>query len=451
MVRLIAAILVSQGMAVETGVLMQSQATTDSSLALAFEHETIGTTNRVEKMRQNTVAMEEEYKGILQRIVSSRSLNDPATGTPYLPNPGFLKIVEEQFESLNASMVEQRDANQKILNDHRDKCAECNSKRNTAFNATSGVKQLLTTMQWERGNHSECRVVEDEKIEDMETKCEEFDNITKKCEVDQNWYAHFGEDDVDGSVSEQGYGDGEKSALRLIVEKATACKLAVDVVTAKAEECDAAQITFRQAYCAYAKRLDTVCTSLDTCYSTAYSNWKQAYDSIKVLEEEQKAIWRMVGKVTCYLKLLINARETKPTTALVAGCSDREEKDNLVSLGNRPGATKQLNKDDSYLDIDYSPPDVKDNCDGDGRGYVNKLSKATPPTSFTPLVNSDDLGTDDRDHAKKLYRPGTNAPDDGPWYVAEFPASGTLTDHDKLYADKPCDDTTHESELSQEV
>merc|ERR1719502_586044 len=66
-------------------------------------------------MRQSTVAMEEEYKGILQRIVSSRSLADPATGTPYLPNMDFLEIVETQFESLNTSLVAEKNANQEIL------------------------------------------------------------------------------------------------------------------------------------------------------------------------------------------------------------------------------------------------------------------------------------------------------------------------------------------------
>jgi len=262
MVRSIVAILVSRGMAIESGVLMQSQANTDA--ALGFEMDASG---RVNKMKQTTEAMEVQYKGLLQQIVTAGSLQDPDTGKPFLPNKDFLDIVVKQFQYLKDELKNENTLNKGILADAHAAVAQCNTDRNTAF---AQVLSLQGTMQSERNVHKTCRLDEDAAITDMETKCNAFDTIQNKCDEDQDWYAKFDE-------------DTEENPLKDIVDAATACKGSVDVVTAKADECDDDQDDFKDAYCAYAQELAKVCDTHSLCYSNAKKALDGSVTNIKEL------------------------------------------------------------------------------------------------------------------------------------------------------------------------
>lgn len=380
MVRSIVAILLSRGMASESGVLMQSQSNNEGSLALA---ETSRGSVRVEKMKMNSKAMEEQYKSLLQQVVDARSLQDPATGKPYLPNKGFLDIVEQQFALMRAELVREKELNEEKLNEDHASIARCNSARSNAFPA---ILSLQGTMQTDRGAHSSCRGSEDTEIADMETKCTTFDAIQDKCDiqnegVNQDWYAQFH--------------DNDDNPLKTIVGAATACHQGVETIKVRAKNCDDAQDDFRASYCAYANELQSVCFTHKDCYLREKKALAQETAQVKVLERDGKAIYRTIEKIKCYVDALLAAQVgSMPTQSTVNGCNGK-----VI--------------DDSSLTIVYREPDEMDNCGG-GSSAPHK-----------------DLGGDARDtSASASYRPGK-----GNWYDAEMVG---LTDHEKLNDDDTC-------------
>lgn len=373
MVRSIVAVLVSRGMAIESGVLMQSQANSDAALAFENAHRMDGAGGRVDKMKQNTKSMEEQYKGLLQQMVASGSMTDPDTGKPWLPSADFFRVVQAQFTALKDELGAEKTTNEGILAEAHANAVQCNTDRGTKF---VKVLELQGTMQIERGEHKTCRLDEDVKINDMETKCKAFDDLEAKCDEDQDWYAQ--------------YDEADSNPLKEIVTKATACKGSVDVATEKAKTCDDAQADFQAAYCDYAKDLRQVCTAHDNCYETAKTNLEGSEASVKALEKEQKAIYRMVGKVECYLGVLMGARaDAMPTQTQINECSK-----------------ETIN--DSSLDITYDPIVKQDAC-----------------------MNNDVLGTDANDYATIDFRPGK-----GNWAAREY--TGAFLLHDKLTPDSGC-------------
>lgn len=364
MVRSIVALLVP-GVASES-VLMQNSAKADAAFALAG-------LSRVDKMKESTKAMEEQYKGFLENIVKSGSMQDPETGTPWLPSAQFFSVVQTQFNAMKEELKEEKETNEQLLRDAQAAVVSCNTVRKSGFDKSGGVLELLGTMQGLRADHKTCRSEEDTKIVDMTTKCKAFDDIEAKCDEDQDWYAKYDGDEGDDPLKE-------------IVTKATDCKLAVDDTTAKAAECDTAQGDFEDSYCTYAKSLKSVCDVHTTCYTAQESYHKKLKESVDTLEKEQKVIWRMVGKVECYLKVLLGATATAmPTQSDINTCSSTPIDDSELSI------------DDA---LDTIAP--KDACMKNGA-----------------------LGDDPNDLATASFRPGYDS-----WETAEY--TGTLLDHDKL-------------------
>jgi hypothetical protein len=321
--------------------------------------------------------MEDQYKALLQNIVSSGSMNDPATGKPWLPSQNFFDVVEKQFQSLKDELTAEKTANEGILSDAHTAVVACNTARNTRFTEANGIVALQGTMQTARGTHSTCRHDEDGKIDDMESKCAAFDNLASKCDENQDWYAQYN----DGSVVAEA-----ANTLQEVVSKATACKGAVDVTTTTANQCDGDQTAFKGAFCTYEKELSKECEKHHACYVLQTNNLEASTKSVKALEIEQKTIWRMVGKVDCYLRVLMGAGvNSMPTQADIATCS-----------------AKVI--DDTELDITYTAPQPEDKC----------MDNAA--------LNGD------------LASP-TNRPGAGSWFTTEMAG---LTAHNKLNDDAPC-------------
>lgn len=369
-------------------VLMQSQATSEGALALdsANVHmmEALHSgSSRVQKMQQNTQAMEEQYRSILQNIVDTRSLTDPKTGTPYIPNDeGLLDTVEQQFTNLKTSLSDEKDNNQKILTDALAAVAATNTRRQDQFEkAGTGVEALMSAMKTARVAHKDCRVQEDSDISNMESKCETFQNFGSKCDVNQDWYAQYNDDSIAVSA---------ENTLKQVVDSAVLCKAGVDTLTSKANDCDAAQTSFKGSYCKYEKELRKVCENHKNTYALEISNLATSTDSVKALEKEQKIIWKMIGKVDCYLKVLIKANKNNmPTQQDITECAAADI------------ATTEL-------DITYDKPADPDEC----------------------LQNTALEG----EHALPTYRPGK-----GTWYTDEMTVkSGDLTQHSKLNQDVNC-------------
>lgn len=113
--------------------------------------------------------------------------------------------------------------------------------------------------------------------------------------------------------------------------------------------------------------------------------------SVEGLEKEQKIIWKMIGKVDCYLQALIKSTETMPTQAAITAC-------------------QAIDPDTDALNITYTDPDEEDKC-----------------------MDNAALGTD---LASATYRPGVGSGSTS-WYYKEMEVNG-LTAHDKLNSDVAC-------------
>jgi hypothetical protein len=388
MVRTLIISTLGSALASESGVLMQSQSNADGTLAmLGMNDQFAGVmqsgSGRVQKMQKNMQAMEDQYKSLIQDIISSKSLNDPATGTPWIPAQDFLVTIETQFDTLKKELNNEADDNRGLLADAHAAIAQCNTDRNTAFHApTTGTLAIQAHMQASRGVHSTCRGTEDAQIADMESKCQAFDALGAKCHDNQDWYAQYNKADITVTTP-----DSPDNTLREVVEKATACKGAVDTVTDTSATCDENQHTFRNDFCAFARNMDSVCNAHTGCYDGQMQNLLVTRKSVHALEVEQKTIFRMIGKVECYLDVLLNADNKMPEESDITTCS---------------GATI----DDSVLTIVPTDPVAKDQC----------------------LQHTDLAG----DEGSRTHRPGV-----GSWYTDEMVTTG-LDAHSKLNSDEAC-------------
>lgn len=353
--------------------LMQTQSQSDHILDALHTG-----SGRVKKMQENTQAMESQYKALLQNIVDAKSLDDPATGKPFLPADNFFEVVDEQFRQLLEELTEERDANQGLLRQAHDNVALCNSQMETDIGGVASNEQ--STMTSARSTHSSCRGVENGNIEDMESECGKFDQLSSKCSDNQDWYVG---------------GGGGSNTLQAVIAQADKCKDAVTTVSDKSDECDTAQNTFKSAYCAYTSRVVAVCTEHNGCYRREVSNLGVTRGSVEDLEKEQKIIYKMVKKVQCYVGKLRDAEKNNMP----------EQKDITYCSG--------LDPDDSSLNIDYKQPDPQSACmenhDLMTTTWNSQLNGETPSPGYKPAVGS--------------------------WYSTEF---GHLTTHNSLNDDCAC-------------
>jgi len=294
-----------------------------------------------------------------------------------LPSQNFFDVVKKQFDSLKDELLSEKSANEGILADAHAAVVACNTARNTRFTEGGGVLALQGSMQSARGTHKTCRTDEDGKIDDMEAKCAAFDALASKCDENQDWYAQYNDGGIEAPAS---------NTLQEVVTKATACKGSVDSTTAVANQCDADQTTFKTAFCTYERELSKACATHASCYTLQTGNLAASRKSVEALEVEQKTIWRMVGKVECYLTALMGATvDNMPTQAAITTCSQK-----VI--------------DDSALTITYKDPAPEDKC-----------------------MDNDSLGGD-------LGSP-TNRPGAGSWFATEM---NGLTAHNKLNDDAAC-------------
>lgn len=326
--------------------------------------------SKTSRMQATTEAMEDQWKGLLQKIVASGSLNDPATGNPWMPSKTLiLDPVEGAVQAMEGQLKEEKDVNSNIMKSHADAIRTCITTRDSALSGE--VKGLKTTMQSARGTHSTCRTAEDGAITTMENNCGHFEGLPK-CNFEQDWFAQYSETGAGG--------------LADVVEAAVTCKANIATTSAKAAECDGAQTTFAGAACNYGNRVREVCAAYDTCYGKQTSNWDQASTSIQKLEAEQKIIYRMLGRIRCFLNVLyekVNNGEV-PTQSDIDACVAGTVTDEPLNVAYDMKAT-------TPYDCAGAPhPDVEDETAAFAAGY---------------------------------------GPGDATWYSAEF---GSMGAHDKL-------------------
>jgi hypothetical protein len=263
-------------------------------------------------MRESTKQMEDQYKSLVQNIVASGSWDNPATGKPWVPKKDFLDPVDDVIQQMEDQLTGQKDENSGIMDTHTQAIVTCNSNLDSSIaNAISGLKQ---TMVNDRGTHSACRTNEDTEIDDMELKCNAFHNADR-CDVkhQQDWYS-----------AAAGAGAGGAGTLKDVIHKAKGCRTSIATLESRANTCDNFQTNFQASWCAYASALDDACETHNSCYTTNKNNWNLAQGTITQLESEQKIVYRMLGRIRCYLRLLFRKsnNEGTPTQADIAACQD---------------------------------------------------------------------------------------------------------------------------------
>lgn len=331
--------------------------------------------SRTARMRESTKQMEDQYKSLVQNIVKSGSWDNPATGKPWVPNATkFLDPVDGIISEMEEQLTGQKDENSGIMGTHTQNIVTCNTNLdNTIANTIAGLK---ATMVSDRGTHSSCRTNEDDEINSMELKCDAFKG-TNRCDSkhQQDWFAAMSKKSNDGS----------SGTLKDIVKKAKNCRTSIGVLEGRANSCDNFQTNFQASWCAYASALDEACETHDNCYTTNKNNWNLAQGTITQLEKEQKIVYRMLGRIRCYLRLLFkkSANEATPTQDDIAACQD-------ATVTDEP------------LDVAYG--------------------QIAPPS----LCAAADAVKDE---------PTSPTPDSEEWYTREYTG---MTDHDKLNAKAGC-------------
>lgn len=292
---------------------------------------------RVNKMKQSATAMEEQWRGLVANVAESNSWTNPATGNPWVPDKELvLDPVKNVIDQMREQLVGQKDLNTWIMGNHTAEIAACNAARETALTGT--VIPLKTAMIAARDAHAGCRGEENTAISAMEAQCKKFNDLsTPTCTHEQDWFAAFAEG-VEGP-----------NTLKELVANAASCKADIASTKTKAEECDGKQTSFTSAFCDYATELDLTCSAHDDCYSTQTGNWGLANGSIQKLEDEQKTIFRMLGRIECYLNLLFAKKDNVsavPTQADITTCEKTAQTDTPLDVTYGVQEEKGLCKDD---------------------------------------------------------------------------------------------------------
>lgn len=326
------------------------------------------------RLLQSGRAMEDQWKGLLQQIVDSGSWTDPKTGNPWVPHKDDILLpVETAIGNMETELDGQKGMNNDIMADHAKFLAQCNT---VLEGALSGIESAeLAQSQRTENEHGTCRTEEDSAISDMESKCEKFNGLSKQsCAKEQDWYAGYAE------------GDEGTGSLKEVVINAQKCKAGVAATKAKADECDGKQTAFKTAFCAYKDILDETCTTYDDCFTLQTANYEQAKESITKLETEQKTIYRMLGRIRCYLKLLFRKADTGkdyvPTQADITTCQDTPiETDSVLDVDFKSKVEEQLCKQD---------PRVKDEPVEDAPGSAAWFDAKFAPMTAHSKLNAND-------------------------------------------------------------
>lgn len=380
----------------------------EKSSGLSVDHGHIST------MQNSAQRVSDSYKHLLESMVKSGSKTDPLTGTPWVPSYTILEEVRKQFELLEADLKIQYQTNQHIMGNHTQFVINCNVDRQNAFSGAGGVVALKNTMQTARDDHTTCRNEEDDEIDDMEARCDEFKNSTRcepKDSSDQNWFA---------STNMSTYQPSPWNTLRATIDKAKECRTEVLNVTETAQRCDGLQQAFEEAFCKYEKKLTDTCSEHSECYEQAKSNKDQAQGTISELEKEQKLMFRMIQRVHCYLDLLFKAEGVGGNNAQMPGQSDITACNGITAntlnttyTGDSSFENGYNTTHDSVLDIDYGVTQAKDLC------YSNP-------------DNADDA--DVFDYESEEYEVGSYNPSQASWKKSEYEDLSDLTEHGKINA-----------------
>lgn len=286
-----------------------------------------------ESMKKTARDMEHEYRAILELMVQQ-----PKLGNEYQPPVGMIDAVEAVFDTIEGQLSSEKDTLQKDIDDANALIKQCNDDKDDAYTRGGGINDRKSASDSKRTQHHTCRTDENRLICSSKVACDAFNTKqAQSCSHEQNWYVKFTSPEVV---------DHATVSLMNLVNQAGSCRGNLTAEHTKASECDGVQSQFEIAFCQYADRLQKVSDAYDGCYADQTLFRKNIVDAGKILERDNKLIWKMSKKVRCYMDAIKNVEYTN-TPPL------QKDIDDCVAL----------DPDTSPLDIAYTEPEPKEPCD----------------------------------------------------------------------------------------
>jgi len=100
------------------------------------------------------------------------------------------------------------------------------------------------------------------------------------------------------------------------------------------------------------KKIENMCSTLDKCYDDAIAYRTSLNESVKIEEKHIKAVLASAKKIVCYLTILKKSATTKITHGELVACKD------MHVFSDRTYLKTSVHD----LNITYTPPDAKDEC-----------------------------------------------------------------------------------------
>lgn len=265
--------------------------------------------------------MESEYRALLEKAVA-----DPDTGTPWAPN--MTSVIMDQFNILRDELLQEKDTNQKLIDDANDVIKACNSGMKTRYEKK--VLPLRGSVTGLRDDHTKCRGIQSDNLPDREVQCKppKFANqdnptvalghspgVQDLCSADQDFYAESTKTAWTGDKSDYQGGVTLSSAI----VQANKC---VDYLE-QWKACNNTQSNFEEAFCEYSLELRDTCSDHDECHADAVVARNELVAKVLALEGEQKMVWTSLQKIFCYMGHLVKLEKERiqPTAADIAACT----------------------------------------------------------------------------------------------------------------------------------
>lgn len=293
-------------------------------------------------MQDHGAALEKTYRSLLENMI--KNPNDQA----YAPNTGYMEAAQQQFTFLKNDLLAQRAENQQLIDHANAQVAKCNTVANSFFNAPdTGINSLLSKANNARTVHSDCRVVEQDKIDAYTASKGDFDGQNSAgCTSEQDWWAS----------TEDGVG-----TFNALVEAGVLAHEDKGIKEKQEAQCDKDQGAFEEAFCKYGALLDRTCEDHGVCYQAKLESRQDIQPTVEELETSQKLVWKMVQKVECYIGKITLAAKQNPTAADLKECTDLIPKAGELTInyvepdgpmtcdispaGNKPGSAGWMNQE----------------------------------------------------------------------------------------------------------
>lgn len=351
------------------------------------------TAQKMAQMQVTAKKMESEYRALLEQAV-----HDPVnTGRPYLPN--MTQILVDQFGVLKQELLDEKDANQGLIDAANQVVTDCNTAMTTRYDNKVKPKRAATSA--DRTAHKECRDTEYAGLGTRDTACispeyfnhdnpsstsanmgnyefhdagEENDHV-EVCKGNQDYYTNPSPGDLAWYGDEGNYGADTGFApgtdLVAAVEQANTCVAQLE----HGKDCDVKQINFETAFCLYSEELRDTCADHEACYNQALSDRDATVADVTALEKEQKLVWISLQKIFCYINHLfaLQNEQINPTAADIQGCVDLDPTTEPLNLVKTP-ADAQTPCDQST--VTHQPGDSQWATD---EGYNSPSGIPAPP------------------------------------------------------------------------